>query len=185
MCFPALEIMGGSGSGWYGRRSARPRVEDLHPLSVANLSRASVLGDPCAPAPLTFWTRNLPFRLRVEATRQPFGGFRWWFVCPECGSRRTKVYLSGAATRVACRVCLRLHYTSQSLSMAERWRHRARLLFRRAGCHIDDDFYYKPKWMRWATFHRLIDEAEELEDASIEYHLLPFIRPLTRHGLRT
>jgi hypothetical protein len=73
-------------------------------------------------------------------------------------------------------VCLGLRYTSQSLSMAERWRYRAGVLFRRAGCDVSDDYYYKPKWMRWATFNRLIDEAEELEDAGIGYQMLPFLR---------
>ena len=177
--------MGGSGSGWYGRRSPRPRVDDLHPLSVASLSRAGVLGNPCAATPITVWIRNVNVHLPVEATRQRFGGFRWWFVCPNCGSRSTKLYLREVAAHVSCRVCLRLRYTSQSLSMPERWRHRAGVLFRRAGCHADDSYYYKPKWMRWATFNRLIDEAEDLENVSIDCHMLPFLRLAERLGLGT
>jgi hypothetical protein len=176
--------MGGSNSGWYGRRSPRQRVEDLHPLSVASFSRGGVLGHPATATSISFWIRNETIRLRFEATRQPFGGWRWWLVCPGCGSRRAKLYLREWA-RVSCRACLGLHYTSQSLSMPDRWRHHASVLFRRAGCHVSDDFYHKPKWMRWAMFNRLIDEAEDLENASIGYHMLPFLRMARRHGLAT
>ncbi|HBY1513290.1 TPA: hypothetical protein MIQ52_000387 [Klebsiella aerogenes] len=47
------------------------------------------------------------------ATTSPrYGGVRWWYVCPECGKRKTSLYLSGTALR--CRQCAGLHYASQN-----------------------------------------------------------------------
>jgi hypothetical protein len=40
----------------------------------------------------------------------PFGGRRWWFLCPGCGRRRMQLYLRNRA--LACRVCHRLTYRS-------------------------------------------------------------------------
>ena len=44
-----------------------------------------------------------------------FGGVRWWFSCPECGSRRRKLYVSPGCLRLGCRNCRGLAYRSQLL----------------------------------------------------------------------
>lgn len=38
------------------------------------------------------------------------GGHRYWFICPNCGSRVAKLYVDG--TLVACRYCLQIKYPS-------------------------------------------------------------------------
>jgi hypothetical protein len=92
--------------------------------------------------------------------------------CPRCDQRKTKLYFLGESLHpVACRACHRLHYESQSLGLCDRWRRQAESLYRRAGCHIDDSFYRKPKQMHWETFNRLIDRAQEYEDAFLELEL--------------
>jgi hypothetical protein len=35
-----------------------------------------------------------------------------------------------------------------------------------------DDVFYKPKWMRWSTFHRKVKRIEALENA-VEVGLAP------------
>lgn len=47
----------------------------------------------------------------IEPVATPLGGFRWWWICPQCGARRKALYLPawfGAAA--ACRVCHGLSY---------------------------------------------------------------------------
>jgi hypothetical protein len=55
----------------------------------------------------------------VLATTSPrYGGVRWWYVCPECGKRKTALYLSGTALQ--CRQCAGIHYASQSSPTSKR-----------------------------------------------------------------
>ena len=49
----------------------------------------------------------------LDTTPQPFGGRRWWFVCPRIGDRVAKLYLPGGATKFASRKAYRLAYRSQ------------------------------------------------------------------------
>ena len=56
------------------------------------------------------------FRIEWSACR--FGGQRPWALCPECTSRRVRLYL--AAGRWACRTCLGLKYESQRLRPDDR-----------------------------------------------------------------
>lgn len=41
----------------------------------------------------------------------PFGGSRYWFLCPKCGQRQRKLYLKDQS--FLCRACHRLTYVSQ------------------------------------------------------------------------
>jgi hypothetical protein len=61
---------------------------------------------------------SLDYRVRLTTTRPPFGGLRWWFVCPlvkggvACGRRVCKLYLPPDARYFGCRRCHELTYTS-------------------------------------------------------------------------
>jgi hypothetical protein len=35
--------------------------------------------------------------IQLETTSQPFGGRRWWFICPRTGTRAAKLYLPNGA----------------------------------------------------------------------------------------
>jgi hypothetical protein len=48
----------------------------------------------------------------LASTSPRYGGVRWWYVCPECGKRKTALYLSGTALQ--CRQCAGIYYVSQS-----------------------------------------------------------------------
>lgn len=67
---------------------------------------------------------------RVEMTQTPctLGGWRSWFICPDCG--RLCLVLFGVSRRgnFACRVCQRLAYTSEAESPIDRcWRAQRKL----------------------------------------------------------
>jgi len=175
--------MGGFGSGRFGRRSRRLRVEEVHEFAIGRLRKAGMFDDAERTSVASFSVGHEAVRVHFETTFQPLGGLRWWFLCPRCGNRRAKLYIRiSAHFPIACRECHRLRYTSQCLSMPERWRHRANVYFRRAGCRTSDSFYYKPKWMRWRTFNELIDHAEEFENLCFGYGLWRYFGARTSLG---
>ena len=47
--------------------------------------------------------RDSDYWIQLETTAQPFGGRRWWFVCPRTGRRATKLYLPNGAFTFASR----------------------------------------------------------------------------------
>jgi LSD1 subclass zinc finger protein len=119
---------------------------------------------------------------------QPFGGFRWFVVCPQCRTPCTVLYLPPGATRFRSRKGFRsrLAYRSQSGGRFDRWlRMRDRLKARvlRAGPadfrekYADWDFPPKPPWMRWATYNRLRERWDDLE-TKIDGYLSPFLARL-------
>jgi hypothetical protein len=167
--------MGGFGSGRFGRRSSRSRVQEVHEVAATRVHPERMRSRDVTQV-ATVSLGNATAELRFVTTTQPFGGLRWWFLCPRCATRRAKLYVRLGGRHFACRECHRLRYTSQCLSMPERWRYRADVFLRRAGCHSSDSFYDKPKWMRWATFNEIIDRAEEFDAAHCGYGLRRFIR---------
>jgi hypothetical protein len=53
----------------------------------------------------------------LTTTPLPWGGLKWWFLCPRCWSglgslRRRKLYLPPGATDFGCRQCYDLTYVS-------------------------------------------------------------------------
>ena len=50
--------------------------------------------------------------IRFASTPCQFGGVRWWFLCPECETRREKLYKK--KDKYGCRVCLRLRYLKKT-----------------------------------------------------------------------
>jgi hypothetical protein len=90
----------------------------------------------------------------VESTPCNFGGSRHWFRCPSCRRRVALLYFNYG--NFACRRCLGLAYTSQSLSPIDRsWRQQQRIESRLAGKAGAWDGESKPSGMHRATFERL------------------------------
>jgi hypothetical protein len=48
----------------------------------------------------------------LDSTSVTFGR-RWWFVCPRCGYRTSKLHKPAASSMFECRLCYRLRYRSQ------------------------------------------------------------------------
>src|SRR5690606_16421113 len=76
-------------------------------------------------------TRPVSVIVRIAWTSCHFGGRRPWFRCPECDRRVT--YLIPGAGRVACRLCFRLTYGSQTEGRGDRGFRKARRIRRRLG----------------------------------------------------
>ena len=84
---------------------------------------------------------------------------------------------SRGATRFRCRRCHQLRYRSQRIAINARWENRANRLVRRLGGEAEDGHVYKPKWMRWATFHRLMDDVQDWNNAAFGYKIRGLMKP--------
>lgn len=114
--------------------------------------------------------QDVEYRVPLTWTACHYGGWRPWFVCPgrDCGRRVTKLYLVGRY--FLCRHCHDLTYAStregpefQLLRRASRIR--MRLSHGRGGA---GSVLVKPKGMRWRTYLRLLQQANEAERAGTE-----------------
>jgi hypothetical protein len=118
-------------------------------------------------------------RVRLEATKQHFGGCRWWFVCPHSG-RRARVLLKprGSPVFASRHAFERLDYRSQRETPDNRTWRRARKIRAKLGIadmDTDPDAMAKPYRMRTATFERLRDAiyaADEAHQVAMEDQML-------------
>jgi hypothetical protein len=96
------------------------------------------------------------YRVELRATPQPFGGVRWWFICPATGRRTTKLFLPFGGDRFACRQAYRLGYASQRVGPLDRIDRRAARLYRALSGPTPwrDGLPPQPRWMRWPTYSR-------------------------------
>lgn len=58
--------------------------------------------------------RDVAYDVPIDWTECTFGGARPWFRCPECDTRRGKLYKHSGGDRFLCRECLDLIYESQT-----------------------------------------------------------------------
>ena len=94
--------------------------------------------------------------IRLEATVPPFGGLRWWFVCPLSGRLVSKLHLPQGRERFGSQAAYRLGYASQREDAHARACRRARRVRSKIGgsVNLSDRLPHKPKWMRWRTYER-------------------------------
>ena len=108
----------------------------------------------------------------VDYTEPNYGGVRPWFVCPECDTRRRKLYLPPRQgnTRYLCRECYDLGYRSSRTSgdPVERAEQRYRKAFAKADaenrCPHPNNAPFspdRPKGMHHDTFQDLVAAAED------------------------
>jgi hypothetical protein len=94
---------------------------------------------------------------------------RWWFICPQTGRRAAKLYLPNGAFTFASRQAYRLAYRCQREQPHDRASRRAfKLRGKLGGTGSIGDHIEKPKWMRWPTYERKLEEifaAEEVVDS--------------------
>lgn len=145
------------------RFSAYPVLERLPALRMSAIRRHMPPGaDASRPGRLELHTPGGSVTVRLDATPQPFGGVRWWMRCPSCGDRRTVLYYWRSMYR--CQRCHGLPYRSQRATDQERWARQAAKLWDRIAV-VDEETGWRNKrpWIRWSTFNRLADRAEEYE----------------------
>ncbi len=104
--------------------------------------------------------------VRFTQTTCAYSGVRQWFICPNC-QRRVGILILYPPT-VVCRHCLNLTYSCQNEHAMYRALRRRNKIGDRIGIRDSFDSYSgnKPKWMHWATFHRLRDEYENADESS-------------------
>jgi hypothetical protein len=103
------------------------------------------------------------YSVDLVSTRPPYGGLRWWFVCPgvvagrRCGRRVRKLYLAPGRAGFACRRCCELCYISQREDKWTRALSKAQAIRVRLGgsAAMHKEFPAKPKRMRWKTYRLL------------------------------
>lgn len=109
----------------------------------------------------------------LVSTLQPFGGRRWWWVCPVTGDRATKLYLPGGATKFASRRAHGLAYRSQRETPFDRACSRAWGLRDRLGITAPiGDWCLRPRGMheaRWAREQARIEAADAVVDAQSRF----------------
>lgn len=111
-------------------------------------------------------SRDVNYTVRFDYTEPNYGGVRPWFVCPECDTRRRKLYLPPrrGAGRYLCRECYDLGYRSSRTSgnKMERAEQRYRKAFAKADAenrrpHPNNRPHTptRPKGMHQETFEEL------------------------------
>jgi hypothetical protein len=92
-----------------------------------------------------------------------YGGQRPWFLCPCCHQRKGLLYFVGTVVR--CRDCFKLIHQTKRVSFATRAIWRSNTIRRRLGWEpaYKGQRGYKPKWMRWATYDRLVQKLSFYE----------------------
>lgn len=102
-------------------------------------------------------------RVRLDWTPCHFGGWRPWFVCPNCGRRVAKLY--NTARYYHCRHCCGLVYQSQREIPSDRLLRKVQKVREWLGGDGSTiaPFPDKPKWMHWTTYFRIRQQAERDE----------------------
>jgi hypothetical protein len=84
------------------------------------------------------------FKATLQGTPAPYGGLRWWFVCPSSRKNVGKLYMPIGGRQFASREAWRLAYPSQGETTAARISRRAIKLRRKldpdADCALGDIF---------------------------------------------
>jgi len=104
--------------------------------------------------------QDMDYRVRLAWTPCNFGGARAWFLCPSC-CRRVALLYGGKV--FACRHCHRLAYDCQRETPDDRVSRQVDKLRERLKWEpgLLNGKEWKPKWMRWRTFHRLEGRYDE------------------------
>jgi hypothetical protein len=188
------------GSSFSGRHSGAPIIEHGLKLDIRRLRKQGLFRPGQCRQVSISWSSGSSVRLVFEPDvmrilynangqpvtdrvslapfPQPFGGNRWYFICPSTGKRCQCLYMPTGASRFRSRQAFscRLLYLSQTLAPESRYQEQARRIARRvfeawpAAWRLENeekwDFPPKPPWMRWKTYRRLDQRYEAYEEAS-------------------
>jgi hypothetical protein len=136
--------------------------EDVGFLHLASITRFGAHGRPVRMEGQT---------IQLITTTPPYGGRRWWLLCPSIGRRVMKLHLPYGARVFASRQAYRLGYAVQRQSARDQAYRRARKARARIGGSLNlmERLPAKPKWMRWATYWRHVGACERAERQTLEF----------------
>lgn len=150
--------MGSANSGrWY--RYSKTTVERCLRLEIRNFKSLEIDSGDSFPLSL-----NNGITQHIEITKTPcnYGGFRKWFVCPNCHSRCAFLY--NKHSFFCCRKCNNLAYSSQNKNLIDRLTTKKRSL---------ENKLYGNERKRW---RRSTIDVMNAELAHIENHLESALR---------
>jgi len=102
----------------------------------------------------------------LTQTSPNYGGNRVWLLCPQCNSRRAKLY---GSKYFRCRGCLDLCYKSQLEGESTRLMSAMYKIRHQMDNYngLDDWFPEKPKGMRWRTYNGLYERYMALDEQMV------------------
>lgn len=197
--FAEGDIMGGLGSGRYGAGYSKGKecVENKQIVSIGVFSESlnttyeslftihspsdiyKVIGSGTVnPVEkyIQFHFSNLVIRIYVDKTPCHFGGDRYWFVCPSCSRKCSKVYIDKIG--LACRKCCDLNYFSQQHTKTDSYYYQRKA--EQVARKIDRDYKYngihpifppKPKYMKWSAYGKLYRQFHDSSERSYQVWL--------------
>lgn len=126
------------------------------------------------------------YRVNLATTAPPWGGVRFWFLCPATGRRTQKLYLPRGGANFLSRQAYKLGYGVQRVGPLDRAHIARRRILAKLGDPDCPRFQVpeKPKWMRWAAYDRLLGqliEAEARIDATWMASAERILARVTRH----
>lgn len=107
--------------------------------------------------------RTVDDRVALQRTPSRFGGWRWWFTCPETFRRVGTLHMPPGAIHFAGRLAWRLAYQSSRNAAEQRAHDHLRKLYVRAGLDYQAALV-RPKGMHRATWVRLLADIEAGEE---------------------
>ena len=120
-------------------------------------------------------------RIALTTKVQPFGGRRWFFICPRTGRTATKLHLPPGASTFACQKAYRLGYRSQRETPDNRSFSRAFALRKKIGGKGGiGDYIGKPRGMHWRTFDRAMERVNDAEKIVLG-HSVRWLERLSGH----
>jgi hypothetical protein len=123
--------------------------------------------------------KEIRYRVLLTATRPPFGGLRWWFVCPRTGRRAQKLFLPLGGRHFWSRDGYQLGYACQRETKTDRRFRKARKFKRSLGGdgEYGNPIPPKPKGMHWRTYERKAAQLETIETAADQAWLMGIPAP--------
>jgi hypothetical protein len=150
--------------GWVWYRDAEKKEQTA---SIGYLVKADISSPYVRLCYTANETEKIDYRIPLTRTFPPFGGIRWWFVCPRsgCGRRVGKLY---GGQYFLCRHCQDLRYKIQREADHSRLMTEAQKIRIRLGgsASLSGPFPWKPEGMHWRTYLRLRPKALIAENES-------------------
>ena len=99
--------------------------------------------------------------LKVSNTPCTYGGYRYWWLCPQCSKRVSVLYCAGL---YVCRHCINAPYGSQLQQPIDRVFSRISEIRARLGWQqgVIHGVGAKPRYMHSKAFDRLVNEHDKL-----------------------
>lgn len=124
--------------------------------------------------------RQCENQITLTTRPQPFGGLRWFFICPGTGKCAAKLHLPSGAYTFASRKAYRLGYRSQRETPRDRSLSRAFALRDKIGGKGGiGDYIEKPKGMHRRSFERAMERIYQAEEI-VEWHGQLLVERLNR-----